>query len=418
MTLPAARKWRVCSRSAGIRCPLITSSDALTTLSGEEQAVVVGRKLLALPAHEAVADATATAKALLAAGAKQIYYKYSALFSSTARGNIGPIAEALRTLTKADYVLFCPARPANNATVYQGRLFLGQNMLHETPRRFDPVTPMTNSNLVEVLQSQSQVKTGLLQLRTLRSGCSQARRFLEEQSADNVKFFIVDAIDESDLKLIAALGHVAPFTTGSDDYPVALTNHWGVPPLAHEGRSLLPAAPGYTALLSGSCTPKSLRQLARFEERYPVYRIDLLHAAEADGYEEEITHWITQRIRRGPLAVATSADAATVKRVQAALSREGASKVAENLLSRLATRLYDWGVRKWLVAGGETSGKVLDTLGVNRLSVAVHDELLGGYCHTDGTDPMAFVLKAGATGDEDFYATALNRLQHADAARA
>ena len=107
--------------SAGIRCPLITSSDALTTLSGEEQAVVVGRKLLALPAHEAVADATATAKALLAAGAKQIYYKYSALFSSTARGNIGPIAEALRTLTKADYVLFCPARPANNATVYQGR---------------------------------------------------------------------------------------------------------------------------------------------------------------------------------------------------------------------------------------------------------------------------------------------------------
>ena len=161
---------------AGVRCPLVTSVDALRSLDEDMQAVVVGRKILSLPAEEAVADARRSAQALLAKGTKQLYYKYSALFSSTARGNIGPVAEALMELTHTESVLFCPARPNRNATVYQGRLFLGRQMLHESPRRHDPVTPMTNSNLVEVLQSQSRVKVGLLDHQTMQDRRSRPLR--------------------------------------------------------------------------------------------------------------------------------------------------------------------------------------------------------------------------------------------------
>ncbi len=400
--------------SAHVRCPLLTSDATLRSLSGNEQAVVIGRKLLALPPDEAVADASRIASSLLATGVRQIYYKYSALFSSTARGNIGPVTEALMTLTGSRSVLFCPARPERNATVYQGRLFLGQNMLHETPRRYDPVTPMTNSNLVEVLQSQSKVKVGLLPLHILRADPVITRRYLAEQVASDVKFFIVDAIDIADLKRIAELARDTSLTTGSDDFPVALSSQWSDPKSNSAGNSLLGPAPGYTALISGSCTPKSVRQLANFEEHFPVFRIDLLHAATHTGVEDEIVEWASSRFSDGPVGVATSATPDMVKRAQSILGREAASSLAENLLCRITKRFHDFGVRKLIVAGGETSGAVLHALGVDRVDVAVHDELLGGYCRAGGSDPIAFVLKAGATGDEDFYRTALARLQEAD----
>ena len=401
--------------SAGIRCPLLTSDTALDSISENEQAVVIGRKLLALPANEAVADASRIATSLLAKGVHQIYYKYSALFSSTARGNIGPVTEALMTLTDAKSVLFCPARPEHNATVYQGRLFLGQSMLHETPRRFDPVTPMTNSNLVEVLQSQSKLKVGLLPLHLLREDADIVQHYLDEQAAADIRFFIVDAIESSDLTRIAKLAQDVPLTTGSDDLPVALARHWSEPMHNSPGKSLLAPAPGHTALISGSCTPKSLRQLASFEAHFPVFRIDLLHAADHKELEDEIIEWAITRVTQGPVGVATSTTSDMVKRAQSTLGREGASSLAENLLCRIAKRLHEIGVRKLIVAGGETSGAVLNTLGVARVDAAVHDDLLGGYCHTGGSDPIAFVLKAGATGGEDFYQMAMTRLQEADA---
>ena len=400
--------------SSGVLCPLLTSDAALDTLSGNEQAVVIGRKLLALPADDAVADASRTTKSLLAKGVRQIYYKYSALFSSTARGNIGPVTEALMTLTSAQSVLFCPARPERNATVYQGRLFLGQNMLHETPRRYDPVTPMTNSNLVEVLQSQSKVKVGLLPLDILRAASHVTRRFLAEHAASDVKFFIVDAIDATDLQRIAELAHDAPLTTGSDDLPVALSRQWSDLMSNSIGKSLLAPAPGYTALISGSCTPKSLRQLASFEKNYPVFRIDLLHATNHSGLVDEIVAWATDRLAQGPVGVATSTTPDVVNEAQSTLGKEAASTLAEKLLCGVSKRFHHIGVRKLIVAGGETSGAILNALGVNRVDVAVHDELFGGYCHSGGSDPMAFVLKAGASGNEDFYQTALTRLQEAD----
>ena len=395
---------------AGVRCPVVTSAEALGTLDADAAAVVVGSKLLARPAPEAVADAVRSARALLARGARQLYYKYSALFSSTARGNIGPVAEALMELTGAEHVLFCPARPERRATLYQGRLFLGAAMLHETPRRHDPVTPMTNSNLVEVLQAQSGVPVGLLNLGTLRSGKAASERHLGERRAAGARFFLVDAIDGTDLDRIAELARDAPLVTGSDDLPVALARSWPASARAAACNAPLPGAPGHAVLIAGSCTPKTGRQLARFEEAHPVFRIDLLQAAREDATVERVADWAAQRLVRGPLGVATTTDADGVRRVQAELGREGAAALADDLLGRLARRLHGLGARNFVVAGGETSGAVLDALGVDRVDVAPYDELEGGYCHRPGDEPLSLVLKAGASGDEHFFDMALARL--------
>ena len=399
----------------GVRCPVVTSVEALEALDDEVQAVVVGRKLLSRPADEAVADARLSAEALLGRGAKQIYYKYSALFSSTARGNIGPVAEALMELTQTDRVLFCPGRPERDAMVYRGRLFLGSNMLHETPRRFDPVTPMTNSNLVEVLQSQSRLEVGLVDHDTMRRGRVACERFLAEQSAAGVRFFIVDVIDPPDLDRVADLVRRCPLTTGSDDLPVALSRGWPERNIA-EPRTLLPPAPGHAVVISGSCTPKTSRQLSRFEGTRPVFRVDLVEAAHDEGLVDRVVEWARGRLARGPLGIATTTDAQGVMRAQAELGREGASALADDLLGRASRELYRLGVRKFVVAGGETSGAVIKSLGLEHLEVGAHDDLLGGYCHRAGDDPVSLVVKSGSAGEDDFIDKALERMCAADAA--
>ena len=398
----------------GVRCPLVTSVEGLNGLQDDAEAVVIGRKIRLLPAQEAVADAHRSAEGLLAKQTKRIYYKYSALFMSTDKGNIGPVSEDLMALTGADHVLFCPTW--RGATVYLGRLFVNDIMLHESGASRDPVTPMTNSNLIEVLQAQSQVKTGLLPLHTLRSGKSAATEYLSEQISDGSAFFIADAIDEGDVERIAELAATSRLSTGADYLPIYLARNWQQGQQKSEPLTLLPPAPGYSAVLAGSCSPKTNRQLKVFEQQHPLYRVDLLEAADNANLIDEIVEWAADKLSKGPVGIATSADHEGVKRAQKVLGSQGAADLAEGLLGGLTTRLHELGVRKFVIAGGETSGTVIDTLGIDRLQVSSFDHLGGGYCHATGTEPMSLVTKAGGAGEEDFFEAALERMQAADAA--
>ena len=400
----------------GVRCPVVTSAAALGGISADAQAVVVARKMLLLPPEEAAADATRCAQVLLAHGARRLYYKYSALFSSTPKGNIGPVAEALMALTGAAHLLFCPAFPERGVTVYQGRLFAGSQLLHELPKSRDPVTPMTNANLVEVLQAQTRQTVGLLSYRQVRAPKRQRARFVARHVAAGTRFLITDVVEQRDLARIAELAVAMPVTTGADELPVFLARRWQDGPRAAEPRTLLPPAPGLAAVIAGSCTPKTNRQLARFAAAHPLYRIDLARAARDPGLVGRIADWAAARLPNGPIGIATTADHETVARVQAALGRDRAAALADDLLGELAQRLHSLGVRHFVLAGGETSGATMARLGIDQVDVAAYDDLLGGYCHSGTADPVALVLKAGGAGEEDFILTALARMQAADAA--
>ena len=398
----------------GVRCPLLTSTEGLGDLEDDAEAVVIGRKIRLLPAQEAVADARRSAKALLAEKARRIYYKYSALFMSTERGNIGPVSEALLALTGAEHVLFCPAW--RGTSVYLGRLFVNDRMLHESGASRDPATPMTNSNLVEVLQSQSRVKVGLLPLRVLHRGKDAAQEWLARQHREGTRFFVADAIESRDADRIAELTVDTPLATGADQLPIHLARRWGCPRERAAPPRFLPPAPGYQAVLSGSCSANTNRQLKVFEQRHPLFKIDLLQAASEANMVGKIIDWAADKLEQGPVGIATTTDHDGVERVQRALGRQGSADLAENLLGRVTRRLYRLGVRKFVVAGGETAGIVIDALGIDRLRVAAFDHLGGGYCHASGTDPVSLVTKAGGAGEVDFFDAALERMQEADAA--
>ncbi|HEV2365290.1 MAG TPA: four-carbon acid sugar kinase family protein [Caulobacteraceae bacterium] len=400
----------------GVVCPLATNAEALADVGPAAEAVVLARKIRLADPDVARAEARAAAAAFAKAGARRIYSKYCATFDSTERGNIGPIAEALMEAMGAQRTVFSPAFPQRRVTVFQGHVFLGPTLMGESFKRFDPATPMTESNLVKVLQAQTQTRVGLLAHETLARGKAAAEAELERQS--DIPFFIVDAVDEADIERTAELTLDWPLITGGDSLAPALARTWRSSARPQEGanRRLLPPAPGKTAVLAGSCAAATLRQLALFEERHPVRRIDLVAEADDQDLAASILDWAAEQLEHGPVAIATSADRDGVAAAQARFGRQGAAARADTVLGALAKGLHRLGVRKFLVAGGETSGEVIGALGARRFEVSGFDDLGGGYCHQPGATPLSFVIKAGGMGSEDFFFAALARLAEADAA--
>ena len=396
----------------GVRCPLVTSAEALGDLDAGSDAVVVGKKLRLIPAADARREVGAIGTALRAIDTKRIYYKYCATFDCTDEGNIGTAAEALLDVTGADRVIFAPAFPEYSVTVFQGRLFVGDRLLSESFKQYDPVTPMTNANLREVLKPQMTQNVGLISHRVLHGGLEAAREYVDAQVASGTHAFVIDSVDGDDVTRVAELVNDWAVTTGGDALPGFLARQWlpaGHPP---GDRTVLPAAPGHEAVIAGSCAPSTLRQVDHFETRHAVFRIDL--ARSDDGLLDEIRAWAADHLRRGPVAVCTSADVAGVERAQAALGRDGAAARADSLLGEAAKILYELGVRKLVIAGGETSGQVFSALGIRQVEVGSFDDLSGGYCFSRAPGPLAMVTKAGGLGNKTFFEYALERMRRSE----
>ncbi|MGI9219579.1 MAG: 3-oxo-tetronate kinase [Woeseiaceae bacterium] len=399
----------------GVECPLVSSVDGLADLSPTATAVVVARKIRLIDAQEAADEARKTVSALQDIGCKRFYYKYCATFDSTEKGNIGPVGEAMLEASGAKHALFCPAFPEYTVTIFQGRMFLGNTMLGDSFKQHDPVTPMTNSNLVEVLQAQSSKKVGLISHALLRLGKAAVDEHLAQPDAPEL--YIADAADDEDLERIVDVALDWPLTTGADALPVFLARGWQQQDASakkSEPKTLLPASPGKEVFIAGSCAGATLSQVDYFEQRHPVFRIDLLEAAENPDYAKNILTWAEQHVDEEPIAVASSATVEELQRTQGALGRDGAAQLADKIFGEVAIGLFAMGARKFVVAGGETSGQVINSLGIRQVEVSSFDELGGGYCHQGGADPVSFVLKAGALGKEDFCFTALDRMRLAE----
>ncbi|HEX7200851.1 MAG TPA: four-carbon acid sugar kinase family protein, partial [Dongiaceae bacterium] len=200
-------------RRGGVRCPVLLRPGQVGSLNGLE-AVVFGLKTRVIPAARAVAAFARAQAALELRGVRQVFYKYCATFDSTPRGNIGPCADLLAERRNADFTLFSPAFPEVNRTVYQGHLFAGDILISQSPKRFDPLTPMREPNLVKVLQQQTKFPVGLLPHQTLAQGPAAIAAHIAGLRAQGIRYAIADALDEADLKATAAASVDWPLMTG------------------------------------------------------------------------------------------------------------------------------------------------------------------------------------------------------------
>ncbi len=400
---------------AGVICPLVTDADRIADLPVECEATVLARKIRLVPHELARKEARLAADAFARRGAKTVYQKYSALFDSTDRGNIGPIAETLMTETGATRTLFCPVYVDLGLTMYKGHIFVGATLMANTAKRFDPATPATTSDVVEKLRHQTRWRVNLADHQMLNSTAPTVASILE--GSPDTQFWVVDALDEADVARIASLVRTWPLVTGGDSLPPAIIRdrRRGAAVQSGSGRRLLPGTSGYEVVIAGSCGEATIAQLDVFAARYPVWRVDLANDAHDESLVDTIAAWAAERLPAGPVAIATTADPDGVAAAQAAFGRKGASERADKLLATVAIRLRELGVRKFVIAGGETSGEILSALGIGRLEVASYDnELFGGYCYAPEMTSMSFVLKPGGMGGPDFFFTALGRLREAE----
>lgn len=399
----------------GVDCAFVTTP-ALVSANSRAEAIVIAQKTRVIPAAEAVEVFDRGARALLAAGARQLFFKYCATFDSTDQGNIGPCAELLHKLTGATLTAFCPSFPEVGRRVFQGHLFVGDRLVSESPKRFDPLTPMTDPDLVRVLQRQTSMRVGLIPHQVVRAGPEEMRRWVDELVAAKIAFAIGDATGPEDLAALAALTVDWPLMTGNSsiaEYYPALWRERGWLP-SNRGRPRLPAVEGAAVVLAGSCADRTFEQLAEFGRHRPVLSIDLRAAMEGRDVAAEAADWARAHLADGPVAIATSAPPDEVERIQALAGREGAAALAERILSEVAVRLRSAGVRRFLISGGETSGAVLERLEIQQLRVSAYQGPGIARAVTLGDRPLAVCLKSGKLGPVEMFLPMLESMAAGD----
>jgi 3-dehydrotetronate 4-kinase len=373
--------------------------------AGDAQAVVVALKSRTIAAAEAIDQSLAALAWLQAQGARQILFKYCSTFDSTDQGNIGPVSEALLDALGANLTIACPALPENGRSVYMGHLFVGERLLSETHMRHHPLTPMTDSNLVAVLGRQSRAPVGLVPYGVVERGPEAIRACFAELKRAGVRQAIADATSERHLiDLGTAAADLALITGGSGIAMGLPGNFWRAGLLAETGKAdRLPAVGGPAAALAGSCSAATLEQIERFATSGPVLALDPL-ALVRDGAEvERAIAWAERRLGDAPVLIRSSAPPEEVASVQAAVGRERAGAAIEAAMARIARALIERGVRRLVVAGGETSGAVVAALGVRGLRIGPPIDPGVPWTVSLGEPHLALALKSGNFGAPDFF---------------
>ena len=304
-------------------------------------AVVVALKSRTVPAADAVRESLAALRWLQRAGARQIYFKYCSTFDSTPHGNIGPVAEALMQALGADFTIACPAFPENGRTVFRGHLFVGDQLLSDSGMRDHPLTPMSDANLVRVLQAQSRGKVGLLRHDTVTKGATAIRERIAALRADGVRIAIADAIDDDDLRVLAAACVDLPLVTAGSGVALGLpaayaAQGWVTPDAVAAG---LPAVGGDAAVLSGSCSTATNAQVQQWlQAGRPGWRIDPLEVAAGEPVAQRAVGWARETLPREPVLVYATQTPQQVAAVQSALGAERAGQLVERCLADIAAR--------------------------------------------------------------------------------
>ncbi|WP_234264508.1 3-oxo-tetronate kinase [Hydrogenophaga sp. NFH-34] len=382
-------------------------------LDTEADAVVVALKSRTIPKDEAIAQSLDALRWLQAQGAEQIYFKYCSTFDSTAAGNIGPVTDALMQALGTDFTIATPAFPDNKRTVFKGYLFVGDVLLNESGMQNHPLTPMTDPNLVRVLQAQTPSRVGLIDHAVVAQGEAAIRARIDQFKAEGVRMAVVDAVSNADLLRLGPALKGLPLVTAGSGVAIGLPGNFGVAP-SHEA-ARLPAPHGLQAIVSGSCSVATNQQVLHFiQSGGPALAIDPLRIAAGVDVAGEALAWAEGHIGQGPVLVYSTAEPSAVRAIQGKLGSEKAGALVEDTIAAIARGLVQRGVRQLIVAGGETSGACVQALGITQMRIGAQIDPGVPWCHAvapDATDGLHITLKSGNFGSTDFFTKAFAQSQ-------
>jgi uncharacterized protein YgbK (DUF1537 family) len=388
-------------------------SDGLIDLGGVS-AVVIALKSRTTVTADAVRLSLEALELLRKGGARQILFKYCSTFDSTDKGNIGPVSEALLGALGSNFTVACPAFPTAGRTIYNGHLFAGDVLLSDSSMRDHPLTPMTDSNLVSILSRQSQKDIGLVPFPTVDAGPNAIRTAFANLRARGIRQAIVDAITDRHLMIIGEAVADMPLVTGGSGIALGLPDNFFRAGILRPETpyTALPAAHGMAAVLAGSCSQATSAQVAHMSERRPALKIDPIEAASDREYVTARTlDWARQRMKDGPILIYATASPDAVHDAQQKLGLAKAGEAIEHVMADVARGLVAAGVGRLVIAGGETSGAVIQALGIKRLQIGA--EIDPGVPWTMSIDEprLHLALKSGNFGTPNFFLKALDQLE-------
>jgi uncharacterized protein YgbK (DUF1537 family) len=392
---------------AGMRVTQVIGVPDGATEIGAAQAVVVALKSRTSPAGEAVAWSLAALDWLRQQGAQQIVFKYCSTFDSTSSGNIGPVADALLDALDADFAFVCPAFPQNGRTIYRGHLFVGDQLLSESPMQDHPLTPMRDSSLVRLMAAQSSRKVGLIDIERVRAGVDAIRAAASELRARGVSYAVVDALDDTDLRRIGAAAADHALLNGGSAVALALPDNFRAQGrLEAPSPPELPAMHGRAAVFAGSCSRATRRQIAAVRDRWPVIKLDIDQIAAGEDVVGALVRWAGQQDPAVPVLIYASSDPDEVNAIQQRYGVEQSGALIEQSLAAIARELVDNGFDRIVVAGGETSGAVVSALQIRALRIGPEIDPGVPWTQALGKPALALALKSGNFGAENFFVKA------------
>ncbi|QWB21250.1 MULTISPECIES: 3-oxo-tetronate kinase [Streptomyces] len=390
---------------AGMRVvQLIDTPPADAEQAIDADAVVIALKSRTVPAADAVEASLRALAWLRSLGAEQVYFKYCSTFDSTPAGNIGPVTEALMDALGTDFTVATPAFPDNGRTIFKGHLFVGDVLLSDSGMRHHPLTPMTDSNLVSVLGAQTTREVGLVDHTVVADGVEAIRARVDALREDGFGLAIVDAVSNDDLVRLGAAVQGFPLVTAGSGLAIGLPANWGFEP--SRAAAQLPPPAGHRAIVSGSVSTATNRQVLEYlSTGRPAFSVDPLRVAASEDVVEQALAFAESHLDDGPVLVYSTESADTVRTVQGRLGAAEAGELVERTLARIAQGLVARGVRRLVVAGGETSGAVVQALGVTGLRIGPQIDPGVPWCAAalpDG-ETLHITLKSGNFGGPDFF---------------
>lgn len=373
------------------------------------EAGVVALKTRSIAPEDAVRQSLEAADWLKAEGCEQFLFKYCSTFDSTPRGNIGPVAEALLDRLGVDLAVVCPVFPATGRRLFMGHLFVGDKLLSESGMEKHPLTPMTDPNIRRWLRLQTKGEVGLITLDTVRAGPAALAEAFDAEYRKGVRLVVTDAVADSDLMALGAALAGHRLVTGGSGIALGLPENFRrAGKLAGRARAKA-LAKGPAIVLCGSCSTASQRQVAAYLKSHPGLALDPAKLVEGTMSVDDATAWIAAQNGAVPIVYST-ADPASVTSAQKSFGREVVAAKVEHFFAGLVRRLVDSGVRRVVVGGGETSGAVVEALGVTSMSIGEEIDPGVPALIAERNGPLGLALKSGNFGAEDFFEKAVTRI--------
>tara|TARA_Y100000588_G_scaffold368271_1_gene435969 strand:- start:2065 stop:3333 length:1269 start_codon:yes stop_codon:yes gene_type:complete len=372
-------------------------------------AIVVALKSRTISRADAVSQSLTTLEWLKKTGARQFFFKYCSTFDSTDQGNIGPVVEALMEDLDTNFTVACPAFPETGRTVFKGHLFVGDTLLSNSHMRQHPLTPMTDSNLVAVLNRQTDLKIGLVPHHQVSAGSDTIRKAFNKLKEQDIGIAITDAIQDEDLLILGEALSDFQLITGGSGIAIGLPDNYRKAGLLNTTRTntQLPPVEGPGLVLSGSCSEMTCKQVEEFSKTHASYQLDPIELVTDPQSIESAIAWAKQNIVAGPVLLYASAPPEAVQMAQSKLGRQRAGEVVESAMAEISQEMVADGVRRLVVAGGETAGAVMTRLKIRGLLIGEQIDPGVPGTLTMGTPQIALALKSGNFGSIDFFERAL-----------